>query len=205
MKKSIAILLVLAAIMVILSGCGSKSSEDLIGVWNGSWEYEGSAINATVLLLPTGNYYKTTYKNGNLSSKEAGTYELKGSKVCLYEDGNKGKLTEYKYNGSTLKNNGHSISKIAAGSTSSGESGLWSGTWQFEGKGINAVILFGANSDYIKAVYADGKLSSAETGTYEIKGNKLILYLNGSKGNITEYDYNGSSLKNNGHIMTKIG
>ncbi len=50
-------------------------------------------------------------KNGELSSAEEGTWEVKGGKVVLHKDGNMGVSTVYKYKGGALVNNDHEFTK----------------------------------------------------------------------------------------------
>ena len=56
--------------------------------------------------------YNIPKKHGIPNSTESGTYEVDGSKVYLYKNGNKGTLTEYDYSGNSLRNGGHTITKI---------------------------------------------------------------------------------------------
>lgn len=89
------------------------------------------------------------------------------------------------------------------GSVSSGDLiGTWSGSWEYEGKQINASIQFERNGDYEKVTYTDGSLSSTENGTYTIEGNKVILKDN-QFGSNSPYTYSGGKLKQNKHTYAK--
>ena len=105
----IAVILI-CAICFGLCACGLKES-DAVGVWSGTYTYNGNQFSCTFALEGNGKYAKITYKNGSLSSSETGTYEVKGGKVILHKDGNMGVSTEYKYKGGNLVNNGHKFSK----------------------------------------------------------------------------------------------
>lgn len=112
MKRGISLLIAIT-IILSLAACGSSSSDsgELIGVWSGSWEYAGRDINCSVQFKRDGTYVDNTYVNHELQTPETGTWEMKGNKVILYIDGNKGHLQEYKYSGGKLINNGHSLTK----------------------------------------------------------------------------------------------
>lgn len=73
--------------------------------------YNGSSFSCAFVLSADGTYAEATYKDGSLSSTETGTYEVKGSKVILHENGNMGTSTVYKYKGGKLVNNGHEFTK----------------------------------------------------------------------------------------------
>ena len=54
------------------------------------------------------------YKNGSFYKTEAGDYDVKGSKVNLYDSDSSvyhGSSTPYKYKNGTLTNNGHTFVK----------------------------------------------------------------------------------------------
>ena len=105
-KKLLALSLVVIMCCVLLCACGI-SKEDAVGTWSGSYVYNGNNFTAAFVLDSNGEYSKVTYKNGSLSSAEDGTWEVKGGKVILHEDGNMGISTEYKYKGDALVNNDH--------------------------------------------------------------------------------------------------
>ena len=106
LKFTIALLL----IILMLNGCGSIASGDLIGVWSGSWEYEGKQINSSIQFERNGDYEQVTYTDGSLSSTEDGTYTIEGNKVIL-KDNQFGSTSPYTYSGGKLKQNNHSYSK----------------------------------------------------------------------------------------------
>ena len=104
------ILVSVLIITILLCGCGSVSSGDLIGVWSGSWEYEGKQINSSIQFERNGDYEQVTYTDGSLSSTEDGTYTIEGNKVIL-KDNQFGSTSPYTYSGGKLKQNNHSYSK----------------------------------------------------------------------------------------------
>ena len=108
-KSFIAIILV-CVICLSLCSCGI-SKEEAIGVWSGSYVYNGNQFSSGFVLSADGTYIQITYKNGNLNSAEEGTYEVKGGKVILHENGDMGISCEYKYKGGKLVNNGHEFYK----------------------------------------------------------------------------------------------
>ena len=111
--KKIKIMILVALVCLIcisLCACGI-SKEDAVGLWSGTYVYEGNQFACAFVLTEGGDYYKETFKNGSLSSSEIGTYEVKNGKVILHEDGNMGISTEYKYSGGKLVNNGHKFTK----------------------------------------------------------------------------------------------
>ena len=109
MKKILAIGIVLI-ICISLCACGI-SKEEAIGTWSASWVYNGNNISSAFVLEVDGTFSEVTYRNGSLSSTLTGTYEIEGSKVFLYENGNKGSFMEFKYSGGALVNAGHKYYK----------------------------------------------------------------------------------------------
>lgn len=108
MKKIIAFLLALAIVSMLVA-C-SISSGDLIGIWSGSWEFDGHTINNSVQFKRDGTYYEVTYRDHTLASTEEGTYTIDGNKV-MCEDNVFHGITTYKYFHGKLTNNGHSLTK----------------------------------------------------------------------------------------------
>lgn len=81
--------------------------------------------------------------------------------------------------------------------------GTWSGTYVYNGSTFSCAFVLSADGTYAEATYKDGSLSSTESGTYEVKSNKVILHENGNMGTSTVYKYKGGKLVNNGHEFTK--
>lgn len=73
----------------------------------------------------------------------------------------------------------------------------------FNGSSFSCAFVLSADGTYAEATYKDGSLSSTESGTYEVKSNKVILHENGNMGTSTVYKYKGGKLVNNGHEFTK--
>lgn len=108
MKRAISFIL---AVMMCLSlcACGSElTSGDLIGVWSGSWEYDGNQFNKSIEFNRDGSFIAATYKNNTLSTVEEGTYTIDGREVICDLNGPR---IIYKYSGGKLENNGTHLSK----------------------------------------------------------------------------------------------
>lgn len=110
MRKRIGIVIFAMAICLSLCACGI-SKDEAVGTWTGTYVYNGSSFSCAFVLSEDGTYDKVTYKDGSLSSAEAGTYEVKSGKVILHKDGNTGNSTVYKYKDGKLVNNDHEFSK----------------------------------------------------------------------------------------------
>ena len=109
--KSLVAVVLLCVICFSLCACGI-SKKEAIGTWGGSYTYKGNKFVRTFVLGADDEYAEVTFKNGSMSSSEVGTYEVKGNKVILHKDGNKGISTIYKYKGGKLVNNDHEFSKV---------------------------------------------------------------------------------------------
>ena len=108
-KKLISIVLVC---LLCLSLCACGISEDkAVGTWTGSYVYNGNSFSVAFILNADGNYSYASYKNGSFNKAESGTWEIKGGKVILHENGNVGISTKYKYKGGALVNNDHQFYK----------------------------------------------------------------------------------------------
>mgnify|MGYP000103836981 CR=1 FL=1 len=111
MKRTLALLLALV-LCLSFAACGKATSNDLVGLWNGSGNHDGDSFTYTILFATSGNYFEETCKNGEPVSTEKGTYEIDGDEVFLYENGSKGSWTRYKYDGNSLNNNGNILIKV---------------------------------------------------------------------------------------------
>lgn len=111
--KKIKILVAAALICtMILSLCAcSIKKDDVTGSWSSTYNYQGEDYACTFTLSEDGDYHYILFKNGVLSTIEDGTYEIKGKKVLLYRNGDKGVSRTYKSEGEVLINNGHEFSK----------------------------------------------------------------------------------------------
>lgn len=204
MKKAISLLLALV-LCLSLCACGKATTNDLVGLWNGSGNHDGDSYTYTILFATGGSYFKETCKNGEPASTEKGTYEIDGSKVYLYENGKKGAYTTYKFKNDSLNNNGNSLTKVTGATKSSdGLVGLWNGSGNHDGYSYTYTVLFATSGNYFEETCKNGEPVSTEKGTYEIQGDEVFLYENGSKGAWTRYQYDGNSLENNGNVLKKI-
>ena len=109
-KKMLALSLAVVLCCLFLCACGI-SEEKAVGTWSGSYIYNGNSFSVSFVLEPNGEYSEVVYKNGSLSSTEDGTWEIKGGKVIMHEDGNMGSSTVYEYRGGALINNNHEFTK----------------------------------------------------------------------------------------------
>ncbi len=84
--------------------------------------------------------------------------------------------------------------------------GSWTGTYTYNGNRFDVAIVFKSSGSYSKATMKNGTLSSTETGDWEIKGGKVILYSDAATyhGVSTTYNYKGGKLENNNHYFSKI-
>ena len=108
--KILVAIILICSICLGLCACGI-SKHDAVGTWVGTYVYNGNQFSRSFVLSADGTYAEVTYKNGALSDSEIGTYEVKGGKVILHENGNMGTSTEYKYKGGALVNNKHEFYK----------------------------------------------------------------------------------------------
>ena len=95
------------------------------------------------------------------------------------------------------------FSLCACGLSEKDAVGTWSGTYVYNGNQFVCAFVLSADGTYSEVTYKNGSLSSAETGTYEVKGGKVFLYEKGGLGSYTEYKYKDGKLVNNGHEFTK--
>ena len=112
MKKmrSLMALVLIGVLCISLCACGISKAK-AVGTWSGSYVYNGNTFSVSFVLTENGTYSKATYKNGEFYETETGTWEIKGSKVLLHENGNLGGSTPYKYKNGALVNNDHEFYK----------------------------------------------------------------------------------------------
>ena len=110
--KSIAIISLVVIICLSFAACGSKlTKQKAVGVWHGTYEYNGNDFEVTFSLEANGDFERITLKNGDLYKTTTGYYEIKGNKLEMHTDGEDG-VTPYKYNGKALVNNNHNFYKV---------------------------------------------------------------------------------------------
>ena len=83
--------------------------------------------------------------------------------------------------------------------------GTYTGTYEYNGNIISVTMTLGV-SEYSKITLKNGSISAQESGDYEIKGNKIILYDASSivyHGMSTPYKYKDGVMENNGHKFYK--
>lgn len=103
-------LAIMLIITILLCGCGSLASGDLIGTWSGAYDWKGDQYNVSIQFERNGNYEEIMYKNNSLHSSEDGTYTIEGKTVVCHK-GSDGGMVKYKYKNGKLENNDHYLSK----------------------------------------------------------------------------------------------
>ena len=111
--KIISFSLIFVFILAFLTACG-VSVEEAAGTYTGGYIYNEHLFTVAIMLDDEGEYEKFVMKDGALNSYESGDYEIKGSKVVLYDSEASvyhGVMTKYKYKNGTIINNGHIFTK----------------------------------------------------------------------------------------------
>lgn len=103
------------AVIVVIAGFyalfgGRITQDQLVGIWTGSWYYEGAFIQEGISFEADGTFTELNYRDGTVSSVRYGTYEIKGSKVVCH-DKVTNTSTDYKHKRGKLVNNGHELTK----------------------------------------------------------------------------------------------
>lgn len=113
MKRALALILALVLVFCLLAACGAMSKEELVGTWSGEWDFNGYHWNEELTLKANGTYVEKNYRDGKYYDTETGTYELDGSTLRCYENGNQGgPITKYKVSSSTLKSGDAVLRKV---------------------------------------------------------------------------------------------
>lgn len=114
MRSNITIRIGVMLFAVLLSlqlvACGVKQ-EDIIGTWTGSWEYNGHAIQATLVLREDNTFSQSSINDGETKDPETGTYKISGSKVVLKFDNEFDGTAEYKFHDGVLTNGNHDLAR----------------------------------------------------------------------------------------------
>ena len=108
MKKAsrlVALSLVFALLLGVLSACAPSMGE-VAGTYSGSYTFNGNLFSKAFVLTTDGRFVEATVKNGQSEGVDQGTYEIKGNKLRLKEEGSSG-YAEYTYRNGTIENNGH--------------------------------------------------------------------------------------------------
>lgn len=109
--KSIVAVVMVCALCLSLCACG-LSEKGVAGTWSGEYDYNGNHFARVFVLDGNGNYTEVTQKNGEFYDSETGTYEIKGGKLLLHENGDTNTSTPYKYKFGKLVNNDHEFVKV---------------------------------------------------------------------------------------------
>lgn len=104
MKKTriVSCILICLIISMVFVGCGA-TKEDAIGLWKGSYDYNGNQIDRTMIVNADGSYEETVYYNGSFGRAGTGTWEVKNGKLVLKESGKPGTI-EFSLSDNKLKN-----------------------------------------------------------------------------------------------------
>ena len=98
------------------------------------------------------------------------------------------------------------LSLCACGGISKEEAvGTWSGAYVYNGNQFARSFVLSEDGKYTEVTMKNGSLSSTETGTYEIKGGKVILHESGDESISTVYEYKNGKPVNNDHEFSKKG
>lgn len=100
-KTTICILLCIIICLILMS-CGA-TKENVVGVRQGSYVYDGSDYRQTLTVNQDGSYEKVMIKNGSIHDVESGKWDIESDKLCLREIG-ESEWTEFTLSGDTLIN-----------------------------------------------------------------------------------------------------
>lgn len=78
----------------------------------------------------------------------------------------------------------------------------WQCTYHTGDDKIYTRFVLADDGTYKQIIAKNGLFDHSETGTYEVKGGKLYLYLNGDTNSATAYEPKGENLLNNGNEYT---
>lgn len=116
-KKSPVVKIVIAVVIAFLVGFIAVSGleeDDVVGMWSGSYSYNGNSYSVAFELKENGRYSKATFKNGRMHDFEVGDWDVKGGSVYLYDDSSvtyHGSYMKYSYFFGQLGNNSHYFSR----------------------------------------------------------------------------------------------
>ena len=112
MKKIISLSLILIMLLSFAS-CG-LSKETVIGVWTGSYEYNGNSFELTISVYESGSFSKESIKNSSETKTVKGNWKIEGNDLLLthYDDPIAVSSTSrYNYN------NGSLVGELGGGSS----------------------------------------------------------------------------------------
>lgn len=89
----------------------------------------------------------------------------------------------------------------AASSDDGSVVGTWEGSWTYNGADIHRILTICEDGTFSSKTERNGSPSGENSGTWVLSGDLLTLQEPG--GILTDYDFNGSTLVNNGHEMKK--
>lgn len=81
--------------------------------------------------------------------------------------------------------------------------GSWNSTYYYQGNEYACMVTLSDDGSYHYTLFKDGLLSTIEDGTYAIKGEKVLLYRNGSKDTARTFKAEGEYLVNNGNNFAR--
>lgn len=96
------------------------------------------------------------------------------------------------------------LSLCACGISKEKAVGNWTSNYEYKGNSFKHTIVLKEDGTYFDLTLKNGRFSSAESGTYEIKLGKVRLYEDGDKSGYMELKYKFGKLENGGHEYEKI-
>jgi|GEM_PF-1217622 len=108
--KFTAVFLALVTILMTLTSCAAPTTDEVAGIYKGSYDYNGNSFTVTIVITENNTYTKHVSKNGNTPTAEIGSYEIDGNKILCKKYG-EDSVTVYKYSKNTLTNNKHKFKK----------------------------------------------------------------------------------------------
>ena len=81
--------------------------------------------------------------------------------------------------------------------------GTYIGTYEYNGNEYTVAIILFDDGTYASATSKNGAKPSTQSGDFEIKWNKIVLYDVGPDGAWAEYKYSKGVLTNNNHKFYK--
>lgn len=75
--------------------------------------------------------------------------------------------------------------------------GEWEASYYYDGNYYVNTLVFDSDETYRKVVKKNSRISSTETGTYEIKSGKVVIHENGASNIRQEFEYIDDALVNN--------
>lgn len=174
---------------------------ELVGIWNSTWDFEGSEITTELAFDYEGNYRRLVYKDGTLIKAYEGIYEIfpDASEVQINDptttyfnfvtgEENYSEWITLKYQDDTLIDNEHVYSRSSAQSSEPEKDivledsfsmdslvGEWTSEWTAGGALINNIVTFDSQGNFRDVTYRNYEENEVIEGPYEInQGESLV-------------------------------